>query len=325
MNDSTADALGAPEITELAAADDAPLEPDRMRLVDRIASAYNVLLAVVWVILIPQWSYAFWLFLAHAVAAAMPTLLERAGNRLSPVGRVFRDIYPLLWILAFWTELDFIRRLLHDAPFDRVVGALDIAVFGIHLDEVWMPAMPWVWFSEVMQLAYFAYYLTVIVPLLYVLFKGSQEMKHDVTLRVVLVYYACFFVYIAFPVDGPHFLSEHYEGPHQQGFFYRLEWMLQAQGDSLGCSFPSSHVAASTTMAYLGFRWFSKTAALLLVVAAAGVVVSTVYTQNHFAIDSPAGILWALWLNLMVAPVLRRWWRCELRRSPYPRSPSALP
>jgi membrane-associated phospholipid phosphatase len=290
---------------------DRPGEPVHVKLVDKISSAYNVLLAFVWAILIPQWPYAWVLFLAHGAAALLPRLIERAGEDLTPVGRVLRDIYPLLWILAFWTELDFIRRLLHDTAYDRVIGALDVALLGVHLDEVWMPAMPWLWFSEIMHLAYFGYYLTVILPLLYMLFKGSQEMKHDMTLRVVLVYFACYVVYITFPVDGPHFLSEHYQGPHQQGFFYRLDRVLQGQGDSLGCAFPSSHVAASTTMAYIGVRWFSKPAAALLVVAAAGVAVSTVYTQNHFAVDSLAGILFALWINLLVVPMLVRCWRSE--------------
>jgi membrane-associated phospholipid phosphatase len=313
--DDSAEAVRDPDAIDPALNEDVPRELKHVRLVDYISSAYNVLLAVVWAILIPQWSYAWVLFLAHAAAAVLPKMLERAGEDLTPFGRVLRDIYPLLWILAFWTELDFIRRMLHDAAYDRVIGALDIAVFGTHLDEVWMPAMPWVWFSEIMHLAYFGYYLTVVLPLLYMLFKGSREMKHDMTFRVVLVYFACYVVYIGFPVDGPHFLSEHYEGPLQQGFFYRLEWALQGQGDSLGCAFPSSHVAASTTMAYLGVRWFSRPVAALLVVAAAGVAVSTVYTQNHFAIDSLAGILWALWLNLMVAPVLLRWWRSNHLRA----------
>jgi membrane-associated phospholipid phosphatase len=303
--------MGHSDAVQAASGEASPGALEHVKLVDKIASAYNVLLAFVWAILVPQWPYAWVMFLAHGAAAILPRLIERAGDDLTPVGRVLRDIYPLLWILAFWTELDFIRRLLHDTAYDRVIGALDLALFGVHLDEVWMPAMPWVWFSEVMHLAYFGYYLTVILPLLYMLFKGNRELKHDMTLRVVLVYFACYVVYITFPVDGPHFLSEHYQGPHQQGFFYRLERVLQGQGDSLGCAFPSSHVAASTTMAYLGVRWFSRPVAALLVVAAAGVAVSTVYTQNHFAVDSVAGILFALWLNMLVVPVLVRWWRSE--------------
>lgn len=284
---------------------------DSVRLVDHITSTYNALLALIWLCLIPQWSYSVWLALAHAAAAFLPQLLKRAHGRLSPAGQVVRDIYPLIFILALWTELDFVRRLLHDANFDRVIGDLDLAIFGVHLNEVWLPAMPWLWFSEIMHFGYFSYYFSVILPLLYMAFRGSPKMKRDMTLRVMLVYLSCFVLYIAFPVDGPHFLSEHYEGPHQAGLFYRLDQILQGQGDALGCSFPSSHVAASTTMAYLGIRWLSKPAAALLVLAAVGVALSTFYTQHHFAIDSLAGIVLALWLQLRVAPALIRWWRCR--------------
>jgi membrane-associated phospholipid phosphatase len=282
-----------------------------VRPVDTLASAYNVLLAVVWAVLIPQWSLAALLATAHAAAATMPRLIKLARGRLSKPGQVLRNIYPLIWILPFWTELDFIRRLLHDTAFDRIIGGLDLAIFGVHLNEVWMPAMPWLWFSEIMHLAYFSYYFTVILPLLYMAFRGNSEMQRDMTFRVVLVYYACFFVYIAFPVDGPHFLGEHFQGVHQQGLFYRIDQVLQGQGDALGCSFPSSHVAASTTMAYLGWRWFSRPPAVLLTLAAVGVALSTFYTQHHFAIDSLAGIIFALWLNLLVAPQLFRWWECD--------------
>jgi len=292
-----------------------PGEISGVKLVDRLTSYYNILLAFVWLILIPQWSTSVWIFLAHAFAATLPMLLKRAEGRLTRAGRVVRDIYPLIFILPFWTELDLVRRLLHDASFDRVVGNLDLALFGVHLDTVFLPNLHAMWFSEVMYFAYFAYYLTVILPLLYMAFRGSPEMKGDITFRVVLVYLSCFFVYIAFPVDGPHWLTEHFQGDFQQGFFYRIEQALQSQGDALGCSFPSSHVASSTTMAYLGFRWFSKPVAWLLTLGAVGVVVSTVYTQNHYAIDSVAGVVWALWIQLLVAPVMLRWWRCERSRA----------
>jgi len=39
---------------------------------------------------------------------------------------------------------------------------------------------------------------------------------------------------------------------------------------------------------------------------AAGVVVATVYTQNHYAIDVLAGIVWAVLLQLTVVPALER-------------------
>jgi len=77
-------------------------------------------------------------------------------------------------------------------------------------------------------------------------------------------------------------------------------------GDSMGTAFPSSHVAGSLTAAWAGWRWFSRPTAMLLALEAAGVVVATVYTQNHYAIDVLAGILWAVLLQLTVVPVLER-------------------
>jgi membrane-associated phospholipid phosphatase len=44
----------------------------------------------------------------------------------------------------------------------------------------------------------------------------------------------------------------------------------------------------------------------LLAVEAFGVVVATVYTQNHYAIDVTAGLLWTVLLQLLVVPALTR-------------------
>jgi membrane-associated phospholipid phosphatase len=310
MNDSTAGAVEAPRVSKVPGVEPPYPEIDHVRLVDKVAAAYNGLVAIIWAHLIPQNPYAFWLFLAHAAAATLPMLLRRASHPLSkPVG-VVRDIYPLIYILVWWTELDWIRRTLHDANFDRVFGDLDLMLFGTHLDQVFLPNLHALWFSELMYFAYFSYYLTVIVPLLYALTRGGAAMKSDMVFRVILIYVSCFICYIAFPVDGPHWLTEHFQGPHQQGFFYKVEQFLQSGGDALGCSMPSSHVAASTTMAILGFRWLSRTSAWLLTLAAFGVVLSTVYTQNHYAIDSVGGVVWAFLIYYWVGPILLRWWNC---------------
>ena len=317
MTDSQAGAAEAPDHTEIHGVELTYPEIGHVWLVVKVAAAYNALVATVWALLIPQDPYALWLFVAHAAAATVPWLLRRARYPLSRPVRVARDIYPLIWILAWWIELDWIRRLLHDANFDRVFAALDLAIFGQHLDQLFLPSLHALWFSELMYLAYFAYYLTVIIPVFYALTRGGSAMKSDMIFRVVLIYVTCFFVYIAFPVDGPHWLTEHFQGPHQGGIFYRLEQLLQGGGDALGCSMPSSHVAASVTMAILGWRWLSKRSAWLLTLGAFGVVLSTVYTQNHYAIDSLGGVVWAFLIYFMVGPALLRWWECQAAaRSP---------
>ncbi len=280
---------------------------------ERLTAAYNVVLAVVWAALVNRAPYAAPICAAHAAGAVVPWLYRRASDPLSPVAASLRQVYPLIWLIAFWTELDFIRHLLHATPNDPPIAALDVALFGVNIDRVWMPSMPATWFSELMHLLYFAYYPAVLLPLVYMAVAGSAAMKQDIVFRVMLVYLASFAVYMACPVDGPHFIGARYEGALQQGVFYRIVSMLQGAGDSQGCSFPSSHVAASVTMAYLALRWFRRPVAALLAAAAVGVTVSSVYTQNHYAVDVLAGIIWALALQLVVAPALLRWWEPGVR------------
>jgi membrane-associated phospholipid phosphatase len=71
------------------------------------------------------------------------------------------------------------------------------------------------------------------------------------------------------------------------------------------------------TIAFIGWRWFSRPVALLLTLEAAGVVMSTVYTQNHYAIDSLAGIVWALALQGLMVPFFKLWLQ-PMKREPRP-------
>jgi membrane-associated phospholipid phosphatase len=277
-----------------------------MRPVDRLLAMYNVVLAGVWALVVGQAWYVPWVLGAHVAAVALPWLLARADARLSRGGRVLREIYPLLWISGFWGELDAVRRLLHSNANDAAAIALDLAVFGEHLSETWIRAMPELWFSELMHGAYFAYYAAVFLPPLVMGLVGRQHVMRVMTFRLTVTYLACYLVYIAFPVDGPMHTLGRASGPFSEGVLYGLVHRTQSLGDSLGAAFPSSHVAGAVTSAILAWRWLGRGVAALLTVEAIGVCLSTVYTQHHYAIDSLAGIVWALWLQLVVAPWLSR-------------------
>lgn len=277
--------------------------------VDRLLAAYNAILAVVWLGLLPRASYAAPIFAAHAAAVALPWLLARAPRPRTRSGRTLRDLYPLLWLGAFWTELDFLRELRHATAHDGPIAALDLAIFGTHWHAVWMPRMPQVWLSEVMHFVYYGYYALIVLPPLVVAIAGRTAALRDMTFRLMVTYLGCYLIYITFPVDGPHFLWPQHEGPHTAGLFYQWVRAAQDAGDSTGTAFPSSHVAGAVTIAVLGWRWFSRPVAILLTAEAAGVAVATVYTQNHYAIDSAAGVLWGLGLQWAIVPALYGWLR----------------
>jgi membrane-associated phospholipid phosphatase len=278
-----------------------------IRPLDRLLAAYNAALAGLWMVLIPRAPFALWVCVAHAAAATMPWLLKDSEAGLSAAGRWIREHYALLFLLAFWSELGFIRELLHASNHDGPISRLDLALFGLHLNAVWMPRMPSLWFSEPMHLAYWAYYLLIIVPPIALGMRGNARGANDMLFRLLVTYIACYVIYIAFPVDGPAHTMARYVGEPAHGFFYQLVHSSLRVGDSMGTAFPSSHVAGAVTIAYAGWRWFSRPVALLLLLEAVGVILSTVYVQNHFAIDSAVGLVLALGLQWRAVPALARW------------------
>jgi membrane-associated phospholipid phosphatase len=292
---------------------------------DRLVAGYNALLAIVWAANIPRAEHAAWITLAHLAAAALPWAYARAPRRPWGFLTAIREIYPLVFLLAFWPELDLLREVLGPQGHDGVIAALDRQIFGVSLHAIWLPSMDAVWLSELMFFMYYAYYALIFLPPLYVAFQGRSAAVRDIAFRLMATYLSCYLVYIAWPVYGPHFLSAPHPGPHTEGFFYGLVQSAQAAGDSHGCAFPSSHVAGAVTIAILGWRWFSRPVAVLFSLEAFGVVLSTVYTQNHYAIDAVTGLIWALVLQLVVVPGLRRVLRGARARRPLPLLPDFGP
>ena len=289
-----------------AASDWAPAVSGPLPSVYHLLAGYNLLLALVWLLPLRAADYAFWICAAHAGASLLPYWLARVPERLPRLPRAILDFYPLLLLPVFWAELDLLIPLLHETANDGPIAALEQAIFGMQVSATWMPSMPQVWLSEVMHFSYFAYYAAIYLPPIAVAIAGRTAALRDMVLRLMVTYLACYLIYIAFPVYGPHFLGAHYEGALTEGFFYRLVAAMQAAGDSKGCAFPSSHVAGAVTIAFLGWRWLSRGVAILLTVEAVGVLVSTVYTQNHYAVDALSGLVWALALQLLFVPLLAR-------------------
>lgn len=274
---------------------------------EKLLAVYNVGMILLWAVFLTRVWYAPWLALAHAAALPLPWLFARVPATAGRPMRFLRELNPLLFLAVFWIELDLVRPVLGLTGIDGPVAALDrLMAGGVHLHQVWLPAMGALWFSEPMHFMYWAYYFAVYGPPLVLAVMGRYDAVRDMVFRLVLVYVGCYLVFIAFPVDGPHFLEEPFQGPHTAGFFYGLVQGAQGVGDSRGCSFPSSHVAAAVMGAMLGWRWLPRWLAVILWIEAIGVLLSTFYTQHHYAVDSVVGFAWAVAAWYLAGP-LERW------------------
>lgn len=280
----------------------------RLRPSDVLIAGYNAVLAGVWLSLPDAAGTALGVGMAHAVAAVLPVLLRRYDAARMPLPlRALREVYPLLLLGVFWTELGLLFDLRRPMLRDSLVADLDQALFGVQLNLTWMPAMPWVWFSELMHFLYFSYYAAAFLPPLYLAVFGTRTAATDGLFRLMSTYLSCFLWYLVFPVVGPAEFMPLHDGPLTEGFFYQLTHGARAAGDSLGTAFPSSHVAGVMTAAIIAWRWLPRPVAWLLIVDAVGVMCAAVYTQNHYAIDVVAGLVWVVVLQLAVIPLAQRW------------------
>ncbi len=278
----------------------APADAGRLLPIDRVVVVWNVLLCAAWLAAAGrESSAAVWAILHAAAAWLLPAWLRGGGRRRGGMAGALRDAYPwLVWVVA-WSELGRLHAVSQAATRDPLIARLDLALFGGPLHRTWALAASGRWLQEAAHFAYLSYFvLIVVVPLRAVLRQRRDEFR-AATLGMVATYLGCFAVSAALPVCGPR-LAEGAGAGH--GLFASLAAALRAAGDSPGTAFPSSHCAASVMSACLAWRAGSRRLAPWLAGWAAAVVLSTVYTGNHYALDAAAGAAWALLLNAALGP-----------------------
>lgn len=276
-----------------------------LRPVEWVLIAFNAGFGLLWLSALGRSPAALWLVGAHAAGIWLSFLAGRLGDTPSPLGRGLRDLYPIVLIALYWLEMGLVRHTFHTSTFDAPIAAADLWLFGRHLQEVWAPAMPQLWFSELMFAAYWVYYpMVFLTPLVLVLRRHPQTQR--VIFATTVAYLACYATYAILPVDGPSHTVERFQGPHMEGLFYRLVMSGTHAADSMGTAFPSSHVVGAVTVALLAVVWFARPWAVLFILGALGVTLSTVYTQGHFAIDSVIGVVFAVAVYFLLTPGLER-------------------
>jgi membrane-associated phospholipid phosphatase len=264
--------------------------------VESLFMIYNVILAGVWVMRAAQESVTPFMVFLHVGLACLFMEVGRPKSNAPVFSRILRGFYPfVIWTLA-WTEIGWLYNLTQPVVYDGAVRAADLAMFGTHLNESLADLAPWSPMRNMMGFTYLSYYLLILVPpAVLALRKRGRELEYH-TLGLMFTYLACFVIYLVMPVLGPRDLAQAAGNiaPGVGGFFGPVIDAFFAAGDSLGTAFPSSHCAGSVAAAYLVRRHFGKYVGWCAVCWAGLIVVSTVYTNNHYLADSVAGVALAL-------------------------------
>jgi membrane-associated phospholipid phosphatase len=274
-------------------------EAEPLRRVDLILAAYLIIVSVVAVLRLRVNPGGWWLLLAHALFAVLLFLITRPG--LGPVGKTIREIYPLLLLPAFYSELDVLNSE-SGVVYDTVVQRWELFLFGSQISREWWQSAPSRFWSTVLHAAYLSYYLIISAPALYFAWRGDLQAVRRFVLVVIATFVICYLAFIFFPVAGPY-----YQFPKPDRWFIdnlpaRLTYEALATGSSYGAAFPSSHVAAAVAATLAATR-SSRRLGILLLIPTMLMTVGVVYCQMHYGVDAIAGLAVGLVVTWLVGKV----------------------
>jgi membrane-associated phospholipid phosphatase len=225
--------------------------------------------------------------LALGVAALVAASLAPRARRGAALARVLAEFYPLLLTVGLYTHVGLVnaaRGVSHDA----LVQRWEAALFGGQPSLEWIRAFPDPFWSTLMHAAYLSYYAILAGAPLGLWLAGRREAARSTLLLMMTTFYACYAVFLAFPVAGPRYLFPPAENAATAVPVAVLAHRLLEGGSAWGTAFPSSHVAVALVAAGCAWRGLRPLGAVLLP-AAFLLALGTVYGQFHYATDALAG------------------------------------
>jgi membrane-associated phospholipid phosphatase len=224
-----------------------------------------------------------WLMLLALVAAVLAPRARRAG----PLGRMLAEFYPLALVFGLYTHVGLVNAA-SGFSHDALVQRWEEAVFGGQPSLQWIRAFPSPAWSTLMHAAYLSYFPILVGSPLGLWLKGRHEAARGTLLLMMATFYACYAVFLAFPVAGPRYLFPPAVNAATAVPAAAATHRLLQGASAWGTAFPSSHVAAALVAAGCAWRGWRPLGAVL-VPAAALMSLATVYGQFHYAVDALAG------------------------------------
>lgn len=257
---------------------------------DKLLAGWIGLVTVVALTRSPVWTaQTGWLLLAHGLFVVLLWLFAHGDAE----AQGWHDFYPLLLLPLLYAEVGLLNDRLgleHILRHDQVIQHLEQSLFGIQVSVEWIRRHPSLLWSNILHGAYLFYYPIIFGGPPLVLLRRSRADARYVVFAMMCTFVVCYTVFLLYPVAGPSYAFPQPLGAVRDVAMARLVYAGLASASSVGCAFPSSHVAATIAVTVAVWRVWPKLG-MVFVIPAALLTVGTVYTQMHYLVDASAGLL----------------------------------
>ena len=235
----------------------------------------------------------------NAAAMALPFLaafvfLQAAAfslrARFPNSSRFARHFLHLALYGIFYMQLHEMLSLSRPSTVDIALAGIDRTLFGTN-PAAWLGTHGTPLLTDLLSISYFSYYFSM--PLLLVLmWRGNTEHEFRRTLSAITIgWYGALLTYFLFPALGPQRCFPH-ELPVLHGYLpstsFILGFLAQNLTPAVRDCVPSMHTAVTLLTLHAAFKYQRRFFWSYLPFGA-GVIVATVYLQQHYAVDTLLG------------------------------------
>ncbi len=247
----------------------------------------------------------------------LATLSARRPTRLL-IGLHRWYSYPI--VLFVFTQLYYMVRPIHPIDYDHVFIAADRWMFGTD-PTVWFSQFTHPLLTEVLQIAYFSYYLLFIIIGVEIYRRFPVREFDRAAFLIVYGFYLSYVGYFLMPAVGPRFTLHDFLALNTElpGLFLTdtLRAIINA-GESIPSDvpnpvdyamrdvFPSGHTQMTLITVFLAFQYRLRSRMVVGILATL-LIIGTVYLRYHYVVDLIGGALF-FGITIWTGDRFRAWW-----------------
>jgi membrane-associated phospholipid phosphatase len=300
-----------------------------LRPVDALIAAFLVFLAVIFAFVagsVFSWSIlcATNLLLIGVIFVLASSSTDRANTlrRSTSLLRRIHDWYPVPMILLVFKEVYIVMHAMGRPDFDAELIAIDRFLFGGVDPTVWLAQHTTPILTEILQIAYFSYYLIMLAVGIELYARREHEKFCLVVFTIMYSFFLSYIGYMLVPGVGPRFTLHDFAAVDEElrgllfaqplrDFINNVESIPKGSANALMLAqrdvFPSGHTQTTLVSMYFAILYRLRVR-VPVIVAGSLLIVSTVYLRYHYVIDLVAGAAFAL-ITLWTAPKLLSLWQ----------------